>query len=334
MKKWFGILCALLALVSCHNKRQYVPSHIEEVDVHIIRFDCDLMQVQRETAMENIRGLYAAYPDFMPVFVEGVLGVPSADTAFLAQALPDFLEDTLYGFRHTNEYEKEVFQDVHPIERQLSMAFSRAHYLFPDWTIPRVTMFVSGFNAPILYMHDGIAIGADMYLGSDYPYYNRVVNDYQKHTMRPECIPADVVSAWLYQNIPYTSARNRLLENMIYRGKVMYLLAQLFPKESGWNIMGYTPEQWNWCLQYERATWNRMMDKKDLFKTEQRILSSYLNDGPFTSEITQDSPGRLGIWMGWRIVDSYMEHNQDVTIQQLMQQGDAQLILENSFYKP
>ena len=59
-----------------------------------------------------------------------------------------------------------------------------------------------------------------------------------------------------------------------------------------------------------------------------------MNEGPFTAEVTQDSPGRLGLWVGWQIVKSYMHHNQDITIHDLINEGDAQKILEQSFYKP
>ena len=59
-----------------------------------------------------------------------------------------------------------------------------------------------------------------------------------------------------------------------------------------------------------------------------------MNDGPFTSEVSQDSPGRLGTWVGWRIVESYMNNNEQVTIQQLLDNEDAQNILENSKYRP
>jgi uncharacterized protein YjaZ len=59
-----------------------------------------------------------------------------------------------------------------------------------------------------------------------------------------------------------------------------------------------------------------------------------MNDGPFTAEVTQDSPGRLGVWVGWRIVDSYMRNNKDVTLCELMNENDAQKILEQSYYKP
>ena len=114
----------------------------------------------------------------------------------------------------------------------------------------------------------------------------------------------------------------------------MYLLEQLLPGVPKWEVIGYTQEQWDWCEKWEKEIWNRMMDKRDLFKTESMVITSYLNDGPFTSEISQESPGRLGIWVGWRIIDSYMRHNEEVSLQELMKDGDAQKILERSFYKP
>ena len=195
-------------------------------------------------------------------------------------------------------------------------------------------LFVSGFQTPIYFGDDLIGVGGDMYLGSDYEYYNRVVYDYQKQTMRKECIPVDVVSAFLFRTLPYTSAKSRLLDQMLYRGKVMYLTSRIFDTLPGYEVMGWTKEQWEWCVRNEQAIWHLVMDKRDLFKTESLILTGYLNDGPFTSEVSQDAPGRLGIWLGWRIAESYMEHNKEVTLQELMAEGDAQKILEESYYKP
>ena len=77
-----------------------------------------------------------------------------------------------------------------------------------------------------------------------------------------------------------------------------------------------------------------MLYKRDLFKTESPVLSSYLNDGPFTAEVSQDSPPRLGTWVGMQIVRSYMENNPQVTMQELLLDGDAQHILELSKYRP
>ena len=195
-------------------------------------------------------------------------------------------------------------------------------------------MFVSGFNSSVMYYENIMGLGVDMYLGSDYPYYNQVVYNYQKQTMRKECVVGDLLSMYVAYHIPYNSKYNRLLEQMIFRGKQMFLLAQLLPDEPEWEVIGYSKEQWDWCEMYERGIWNRIMEKRDLFKTESMVLNSYMNDGPFTAEISQESPGRLGLWVGWRIVDSYMRNNKDVTIHDLMNETDAQKILEQSFYKP
>lgn len=334
MKKSIVIVVLTTLLVGCSSRSPYFPKQMEEQVIELVRFDNDLMNVQAATAKEDIAILYEQYPSFMPTYVEDILGISRYDTTYLAEALPAFLNDTIYGFKQTNAYEKVVFEDVHSIEQELNDAFTRVHYLYPEWEIPTVYLFVSGFNASLLFVEDGIAVGADMYLGSDYEYYNRVVYEYQKQTMRKECIAADVVSAYLFRHIAYTSTKSRLLDNMIYRGKVLFILSQIFDYLPNYEVMGYSEAQWDWCEKHERDIWNLMMDKRDLFKTETLVLTSYLNDGPFTAEISQESPGRLGTWVGWQIVASYMRHHPEISLQQLAAEADAEQLLQMSYYKP
>ena len=333
MKKYLFLAC-LVALTACHKGRTYFPKDIDPQQVEVLRFDKALMNVHEASVAQDIKVLYDEYPTFMPVWVEEILGIPAADTAYLEQALPAFLNDTVYGFKATNAKEQAVFADVKDIEKSLSKAFSRIQYLYPGTEIPTMYLFVSGFQTPTYFGDELIGIGADMYLGSDYEYYNRVVYDYQKQTMRKECIPVDIISAYLFRTLPYTSTKSRLLDQMMYRGKVMYLVSQIFDDLPGYEVMGWTKEQWYWCIKNERAIWHLVMDKRDLFKTESLVLTGYLNDGPFTSEVSQDAPGRLGIWLGWRIAESYMEHNENVSLQDLMAEPDAQKILEESYYRP
>ena len=324
-----------MILYGCGNKYQYIPRDIEAVEVEIVRFDSAQLAVRTDSVKQDIEKLYADYEEFMPMYVEGILRIPTEDTAYLCEMYAQFLTDTVMGFAQTNALTKEKFANVDSLQEALNMGFSRLHYLFPDWEIPaKVYLFVSGFNSSVMYYENVMGIGVDMYLGSDYPYYNQVVYNYQKQTMRKECISGDLLSMYLAYNIAYNSKYNRLLEHMIFRGKQMFLLGELLPEEPVWEIIGYSKEQWDWCETYEQAIWNRIMEKRDLFKTESIVLNSYMNEGPFTAEISQESPGRLGVWVGWQIVDSYMRNNEQVTIQELMSEGDAQKILEQSFYKP
>lgn len=329
-----SVLIFSLVLCGCGNRYQYIPKDIEPVTVDIVRFDSALLAIRADSTMQDVRRLYAEYEAFIPLYVEGVLRLPMSDTAYFSEQLAIFLVDTTMGLAQTNALAKERFANIDSIQNALNIAFSRLHYLYPDWVIPTVYLFVSGFNSTVIYYEDMLGVGVDMYLGSDYPYYNQVVYDYQKSTMEKEYVVRDIMSMYLTYNIAYNSKYNRLLEQMIFRGKQLFLLSQLLPDAPAWQVIGYTPEQWAWCEHYEQAIWNRIMEKRDLFKTESRILNSYMNEGPFTAEVTQDSPGRLGLWVGWQIVKSYMHHNQEITIHDLINEGDAQKILEQSFYKP
>lgn len=333
MRKYIGILFVFGALLSCQPKERFFPEQIEKVDVSLQRFDNALMQVDANSVREDVRGLYQQFPAFMPIFMEDILGISRMDTDYLCTALPAFLADTLYGFAKTNEYEQTLFQEVSDIEESLSEAFSRLHYLYPEWHIPTLYLFVSGFQASLCWVGEDLAIGADMYLGGDYPYYNRVVHHYQKQTMRKECIPADVVSACLFRNIPYPCRQRRLLDQMLYQGRVIYLLSLCFPQLPEYEVMGYTKDQWQWCERHEKDIWNRIIDKKDLFKYDNLTLASYLNDGPFTAEISQQCPARVGVWVGWQIIDSYVQHQDTVSLTALMSQSDSQLLLEQSAYR-
>ena len=321
-------------LCGCGNKHQYIPKDIEAVEVEIVRFDNAQLAVRPDSVKQDIEQLYANYELFMPIFVEGILGLQTEDTAYLCEMYAQFLTDTVMGFAQTNTTAQELFANVDSLQEALNTGFSRLHFLYPEWEIPTLYLFVSGFNSSVMYYENIMGVGVDMYLGSEYPYYNQVVYDYQKQTMRKACVAGDVLSLYLAYHISYNSKYNRLLEQMIFRGKQLFLLAQLLPNEPVWEVIGYSKEQWDWCEQYEQAIWNRIMQKRDLFKTESNVLSSYMNDGPFTAEVTQDSPGRLGVWVGWRIVDSYMRNNKDVTLRELMNENDAQKILEQSYYKP
>lgn len=66
-------------------------------------------------------------------------------------------------------------------------------------------------------------------------------------------------------------------------------------------------------------------------KNYQRIIE----EAPFTKfyeEIDRESPGRVGQWIGWQIVRSYMENN-NATIDQLLKTEPIE-IFNNSKYKP
>ena len=131
-------------MAACQKGRSYFPKDIEPQEIEIVRFDNALMNVHEVSVAHDIRVLYDEYPKFMPLWVEYILGIPSSDTAYLEQQLPAFLNDTLYGFKKTNEREQVLFAGVSGLERELGKAFARIQYLYPEEETPSLYLFISG----------------------------------------------------------------------------------------------------------------------------------------------------------------------------------------------
>lgn len=331
---WYFLVVFVVLLVGCGRQRRYadIDNYATPVAVEIERFDVAVATADTSDMYRSVVQLYNDYPVFMPLFVDQILEVEPTDTVYVAELMRNFLCDSIY--RDVNDYTLETFSDLDSIEGELSKSFGRLRYFYPQITIPELYLFVSGFNRQVLFTDDILALGSDMYLGADYPLYEEVTYRYMHYGMRPACVPVDMVSVVLFRNFRQPLTNPNLLDEMLYRGKMMYFLSVLFPDAAPNEIMNYTLDQWDWCDYFERRIWSTILDSKDLFATDNLTITKYVNDGPFTGPVSQDSPGRLGTWVGWRIVDSFMEHNPEVSMQELLQMTDSQKLLEMSDYRP
>ncbi len=72
-----------------------------------------------------------------------------------------------------------------------------------------------------------------------------------------------------------------------------------------------------------------------LFDTDTELSERFINEAPFSKFYIandKDSPGRIGVWFGWQIVQSYIKNN-DVTIQEMLATPN-EIIFKKSKYKP
>lgn len=327
------ILPLALLLFSCnHGSRFKIDTKDNRVEVKIHRFDKDLILLDSTNSTTNIKSLYQKYPQFLPTYTSEILNVESSNAQAISRLIYKYNTDTT--FSNVNKKVIEQFNDISDIEKSVSDSYTYIHHYFPGVKLPEVYFYVSGFNRSVMMTESFIAFGTDLYLGSDYPLYKDISYDYLLTNMRRECLATDIVSTTLFRMFTLDSSKDRLLDNMIFRGKVMYLLSVFMPNEKPEDLMGYTTDQWKWCKTYEKEIWGSVLDHKDLFSTNSLLINKYLNDAPFTAPVSQDSPGRLGTWLGWQIVESYMNKNTNVDLKGLMDENNFQKILEESGFRP
>ncbi|MDD2284639.1 MAG: hypothetical protein PHQ11_04485 [Paludibacter sp.] len=326
------LLAVTLLLVACQPKNRFhIGSFEHPVEVKINRFDLDFIALDTTDVASGLIALENKYPAFFLPFLSDVLMMQVTDTVENASQIKTFLQDTT--FHHVHQQVKTIFEDIKSVEEQFSMAFSYLRYYFADMELPKVYFFVSGFNQQFLLSDSILGIGSDLYLGADFPLYKDITYEYLLPSMRKEMLVPDALNTLLHQKFPFKCEVN-LLNTMIYEGKIRYLLEVLMPDANAELIMGYSKAETGWCKQYEKTIWTSILEQKHLYSTDYMLINQYINPAPFTSPVSNESPGRLGTWVGYQIVAKYMQNNKDVSLPELMQNENYQALLEQSLYRP
>jgi hypothetical protein len=230
-----------------------------------------------------------------------------------------------------------IYKSTKVLDADLSTAFQYFYHYFPTHDSLKLYTWVSNFEnlEPVIVSENTLLIALDMYLGSESNFY-ATAPDYIKQRFDKRYISSDVFHAYFAENIPL-SDDNSLLASMIHYGKIHYLCSKVLPSEGQEIIMSYPKNKMNWCLSNEGNIWAYFVENKLLFSSQYQNKQRFIEDAPFSKFYTSfdaDSPGRIGQWVGWRIVNSYMDSHPEISFTELITEQDAQKILRESRYKP
>jgi len=95
---------------------------------------------------------------------------------------------------------------------------------------------------------------------------------------------------------------------------------------------GFTQKQLDWCLTNEGSIWNYFLDQ-NLYSPDPDLIKNFIGDAPNTQGMPDTSPGNIGQWVGWRIVQKYASMHPDMPPSELMNKS-AKAIFEEAKYKP
>jgi gliding motility-associated lipoprotein GldB len=309
------VLC--LFFLSCDQKSK-VEKAVEEipVDIKLERFD----KVFFETKPEDLAKVKRQYPFFFP---------PGNDDAVWLNKMQDPIWKEVY-----TEVQKK-YANFEPVREEFNTLFQHVKYYFPKTKTPKVITVISemDYNAKAIYADSLVIVALELYLGKDHKFYQ--FPNYLKQNFEEKQIMPDVVSSFAYRNIPI-SADKTLLSQMIFEGKQLYAKDLLLPDYTDADKMGYTSEQIKWCEENENYMWRYFLEKEMLYSADPKLNTRFIAPAPFSKfylELDNDSPGRVGAWIGWQIVRSYMKNNNNVTLPELLK-TDAKEIFEKSKYKP
>jgi len=331
MKRLFVIASCFILLVSCHRNPLKVDLSNTKIDFKFDAFDSDLFAAGKDL-QARLPALEEKYPNILPLFSSEIITIGYPEDEGFTDRLNSFVTDSLIL---EVKGEADAAIDRNKIKEELHEAFRYFSYYFPDKVVPEVFTCISGFNQSIIMTDSLMGIGLDKYMGRDCDYYPRLgIPQYQRINMHPDKIVSDAMYAWSTTVFPFSGYGPQLIDRMIYEGKMLYLLDATLPDTPDTLKIGYTQKQLDFCKMKENAMWTYLAEYKMLFSSERMDIKRYVDDSPYTSSFTAESPGRTGAWLGWQIVKAFMKKHSEVTIPELMEEKDCKKILNLSGYQP
>ena len=234
-----------------------------------------------------------------------------------------------------NKAVDSIFEDFSSIESEIISFYQHLKYYNKALKTPRLITVLSDvdYRNKVVVTDSIVLIALDTYLGADHEFYASFY-DYIKQNLNKDQIVSDLATAYAEQLI-YQPKRATFLEEMIYFGKELYLKDLLIPFKENNEKIGYLPVQYEWAEENEFYIWQYFVEKELLYETDRKLLARFIIPAPFSRfnlELDSESPGRLGQYMGWQIVKSYMENNETPLLQML--QMEANEIFNNAKFKP
>ena len=331
-RRIFVIILSCFVIMSCSSDKLDVDVSDIELNLQVERFEKEMFEGKSPQEMKQInQDLIKRGGELYEFYVYDMLRSGSVFDDSIGQYLWYFVSDSM--MRMVNDDVETQFADFDVIEQQLVDVFKHQKYHLPNAPVPtKIITYNSAFSYGVISTDSVIGIGLEMYLGPE----NRILKEvrfpvYMKDKMSREYLASDVAHSWVATNILGDNKGETFLSSMIYYGKLMYILEAMMPEVEKNRIIRYTSEEYEYAAASEYNIWQYLVDMNWIYSIDMKVKLRFFEEAPTTVGI-EESPGRIGQFIGWQMVRAYMDANPDVTVEELVNEENESKLLKA--YKP
>jgi len=335
MKKqlWKHFSLGLLLLTLCYSCKD-ISTPKNDNTVSIIRYDKLQNDFVNFNSFASLHKMKTKYTQETKLLYEDVLNLGAVNNQDIDRLLKEHFSKPVYQKLMKDAIEK--YDNMEEIEKEITASFHLLKKAIPRIEIPTIYAQVSGLNESVVIGNKILGFSIDKYMGENYSLYQYHYYDYQRHTMSKDFIVPDCLFYFLISEMPlYENAKNHnCLEVLTYYGKIYYIMHAIDKKKSIEDFLGYSKQERKWCKENVKKIWTYMSNKNHLKATDPYIIRSYCKLAPFTNFFGEASPSRIGMWIGYQLVDSYMKAHKEVTLKDLFENTNYQEIAVSAHFKP
>lgn len=322
--------CAFLTVSCGWNKSNEEKGR--NIDMIIHRYDKLLNEYVEFNSFSALQKMNTTYLQETKYLIEDVLRLGQVSDDNMNGKLKEFFSDSTLHKLTKDALEK--FEDMSEYEKEFTRGFRNLQKEVPDVKIPRLYSQISALNESVVVGDSVLGFSIDKYMGEDYPLYKQFFYDYQCKSMNPDRIVPDCFMFFLLREYPFPWEHGRtLLDLIMHRGKIYYVIGEILDYKPGRGF-GYTEEEEQWCKRNRKHIWEYMLENRHLYAADMMLVRKYIDASPYTVFFGEEAPPMVGSWMGMQIVDSYMKHNKNITIAELLEDTNYRRMLEKAQFKP
>lgn len=321
-------------MYACNNSSHFKGEKNNNIKLSFLRFDQDFNKLSDfDNFDKTSQELDSKYGLFYDIYNQGIIRLGSHNSPEYSRNASFFLNDEIY--KMTYDSVQLNYPNLAQEEKKITKAFINYNRIFPKRQIPAIYTHLSGFNEPIVVADSILSVSLDNYLGENHSFYKNLgVYTYLLPRKNRDYIVIDAMRGWLMSEFDNDDVQKTLLDNMIYEGKILFTLSVILSDMPEYKLLGLSEKQYTWLMKNELNLWQFAIEKQHMFTTHQLTISKYINDGPFFNFFGSGSSPLVGKYLGWQVVNAYMQNNKEVDIEKLFSLKNGQEILELSGYRP
>lgn len=333
MKQNLLYICIMLVVLACQSKKSIPDVSGIKISLQTERFEKDFFSLDTLQLNSSLQKLFQKYPGFTQDYLFNILGSSTGNAT---------KDVTLFLRSYTGMYQASLgkFKQFSGVEKEVIRGLQFVKYYFPRYPLPKkLITFIGPINSyGNIITPDALAVGLQLSMGRDYPLYlsaegQQLYPRFISRKFEPAYIPVNCIRNIIDDMYPDKSMGRPLIEQMVEAGKRMYLLDRFLPELPDTLKTGYTEQQLKGCFESEKNIWSFFVQNDLLYNSDPTVTRDYMTDGPNTTAFGDASPGNIGQFVGWQMVNKWMEKNKDASLDTLMKKPAKQLF-EEARYKP
>jgi len=337
MRLLFGLCIISSLLFSCNSGEKTPDVSNIKISLSTQRFEKELFTLDTVNFQANLEQLIAKYPSFGENFLSSILGT---DPKWNGDSIASYVKGFIVAYKNVYDSSEVVFNNFSVYESEIKKGLQFVKYYFPNYKIPKkiITYIgpVDGFGDIV--SDDALIIGLHLHLGKNFSLYKselvqQTYPEYISNRFEPGYIAVNNLYNIVLDLFPEKMEDRSLVQQMVEKGKRLFILSKVLPGTDENKLIGYTAAQLKDCYAHERNIWDLFVQNNLLQTIDNNIIKNYIGESPKTQELGDASPGNIGSFAGWQIVKKYMKKYPETSLQKLMAtEGD--IIFQESKYKP